>query len=182
VREESAIPGVSIEDLADVGDEAFYTSSEFGDVVTNTVTARQGSVVLIVGAPCPLEEVTDLVRHVSAQLARRWGPYGPSRRERAQRRDAVGEVPRVRMRPSPGEARPQKPHAVDHPLRADLRRDVQRLVADPQPVIDLAVVDQQPREGGEIEGAGPREGLITHGRAERESLDRLGAVRRRWVG
>jgi hypothetical protein len=68
VREESEIPGVSIADLPNVGDEAFYTSSEFGDVVTNTVTARQGSVVLTVGAPTPLEDVTDLVRQVFDQL------------------------------------------------------------------------------------------------------------------
>jgi hypothetical protein len=68
VREASEIPGVQIADLPDVGDEAFYTSSEFGDVVTNTVTARQGSVVLTVGAPSPLEEVTDLVRQVLDQL------------------------------------------------------------------------------------------------------------------
>lgn len=68
VREESEIPGVSIADLPGVGDEAFYTSSEFGDVVTNTVTARQGSVVLTVGAPSPLEDVTELVRQVFDQL------------------------------------------------------------------------------------------------------------------
>ncbi|MBX6750289.1 MAG: hypothetical protein IRY85_11585 [Micromonosporaceae bacterium] len=69
VREESDIPGVEIADLPNVGDEAFYTSSEFGDVVTNTVTARQGSVVLTVGAPSPLEGVTELVRQVFDQLA-----------------------------------------------------------------------------------------------------------------
>lgn len=68
VREESEIPGVSVADLPDVGDEAFYTSSEFGDVVTNTVTARRGSVVLTIGAPSPLEQVANLVRLVLAQL------------------------------------------------------------------------------------------------------------------
>jgi hypothetical protein len=68
VREEAEIPGVEVANLTDVGDEAFYTSSQFGDVVTNTVTARQGSVVLTVGAPSPLEEVTELVRRVLEQL------------------------------------------------------------------------------------------------------------------
>lgn len=68
VREESETLGVSVADLPDVGDEAFYTSSEFGEVVTNTVTARQGSVVLTIGAPSPLEDVTTLVRQVFDQL------------------------------------------------------------------------------------------------------------------
>jgi hypothetical protein len=67
-REESAVPGVSVADLTSVGEEAHYSSSEFGDVVTHTVAARQGSVVLVVGAPSPLDDVTELVREVFAQL------------------------------------------------------------------------------------------------------------------
>ena len=67
-RTESELPGVDTTELSGVGDEAYYSSSEFGDVVTNTVTARKGSVVFIVGAPTPLPEVTDLVQQVLAKL------------------------------------------------------------------------------------------------------------------
>jgi hypothetical protein len=68
-REESAIPGEPSVDLPGVGDEAYYVSSDFDAVVTHTVTARHSSVVVIVGAPTPLEDVTALVQAVLAQLA-----------------------------------------------------------------------------------------------------------------
>lgn len=67
-RTESGTPGVETMDLAGVGDEAYYSSSEFGDVVTNTVTARKGTVVFILGAPTPLDEVKALVQQVLAKL------------------------------------------------------------------------------------------------------------------
>ena len=69
LREESDSSGLSTSDLPGLGDEAFYTSSEFGEVVAYTVTARQGSVVLTVGAPSPLEGVMELVRQVFGQLS-----------------------------------------------------------------------------------------------------------------
>jgi len=56
-------------DLAGVGDEAFYRRSEFGELVSYVVTARKGSVVLLVDAPSSLDEVTSLVSQVLAQLA-----------------------------------------------------------------------------------------------------------------
>jgi hypothetical protein len=57
------------EDLEGVGDEAFYRRSVFDALVTHVVAARQGSVILLVDAPASLDEVTDLMVQVLAQLA-----------------------------------------------------------------------------------------------------------------
>lgn len=56
------------QDLTGVGDEAFYRRSEFGSAVNYVVAARKGSVVLLVDAPSPLDDVTDLMVQVLAQL------------------------------------------------------------------------------------------------------------------
>jgi hypothetical protein len=55
-------------DLSGVGDEAFYRRSVFDAFVTHEVAARKGSIVLLVNAPSSLDEVTDLMVQVLAQL------------------------------------------------------------------------------------------------------------------
>ena len=52
-----------------MGEEAFYRRSEFGSSVNYVAAARKGSVVLLVDAPSELEDVTDLMVQVLAQLA-----------------------------------------------------------------------------------------------------------------
>ena len=56
-------------DLPGVGDEGFYRRSEFGSTVSYVAAARKGSVVVLVDAPSSLDEVTDLMVQVLAQLA-----------------------------------------------------------------------------------------------------------------
>jgi hypothetical protein len=56
-------------DLPGVGDEAFYSTSEFDVLVSQTLVARQNSVILIIEAPGALEPVTALATQVLAQLA-----------------------------------------------------------------------------------------------------------------
>ena len=56
-------------DLTDVGDEAYYSTTESGTTITHTVAARQGSVVVTVGAPTSLDSLKNLIRQILAALA-----------------------------------------------------------------------------------------------------------------
>jgi hypothetical protein len=67
-REAVENPSEPSADLTGVGDEAFYRFSEFASPVSYFAVARKGSVVLLVEAPSSLEDVTDLMVQVLAQL------------------------------------------------------------------------------------------------------------------
>lgn len=68
-RVEEENPSEPIASLEGVGDEAFYRRSVFDALVTHVVAARKGSVVLLVDAPGSLDDVTDFMVQVLAQLA-----------------------------------------------------------------------------------------------------------------
>jgi hypothetical protein len=61
--------GLPTTDIADLGDEAYYSRGEFGITVTYTVVARKGAVVVVVSAPTSLESAKNLVRQILASLA-----------------------------------------------------------------------------------------------------------------
>lgn len=67
-RGEADATGQPTTEVNDVGDEAYYSSTEFGIVITHTLVARRGSVVVIVGAPVTLDQEKDLIRKIFANL------------------------------------------------------------------------------------------------------------------
>jgi hypothetical protein len=67
-RDQVENPSEPSADLAGVGDEGFYRRSEFGSTATYVAAARKGTVVVLVDAPSSLDEVTDLMVQVLAQL------------------------------------------------------------------------------------------------------------------
>ncbi len=68
-RTDSETNGEPTTDVNDVGDEAYFSTTEFGITITHTVVARQGSVVVIVSAPTSLDSVKNLTRQILASLA-----------------------------------------------------------------------------------------------------------------
>ncbi len=68
-RTDSETNGEPTTDITDVGDEAYFSTTEFGVTITHTVAARKGSVVLIVSAPTSLDSVKNLTRQILASLA-----------------------------------------------------------------------------------------------------------------
>ena len=55
-------------DVAGLGDEAYYSSVEFGDIVTNTLVARRGPVQVQVAAVASLDAEKDLVGKIFTAL------------------------------------------------------------------------------------------------------------------
>lgn len=60
--------GAETAELPGVGDEAFYTATEFEVIVEHTVFARRGTVVVVVSAPATIEDATELIGRIVAQL------------------------------------------------------------------------------------------------------------------
>jgi hypothetical protein len=56
-------------DVTDLGDEAYRSSTEFGDVVTITLVARKGSVEMLVAAVATVEQEKALVQKVFDSLS-----------------------------------------------------------------------------------------------------------------
>jgi hypothetical protein len=56
-------------DLAGLGDEAYYTSSDFSSPTTHTIVARKGSVIVVAAAGVELSRVQSLVQSILSTLA-----------------------------------------------------------------------------------------------------------------
>jgi hypothetical protein len=68
IRHESDNTGKPTMDVDGVGDQAYATSDEFGDMVSNTLVARKGSVQMLVTAPAPIDQEKAFVKAVFAAL------------------------------------------------------------------------------------------------------------------
>jgi hypothetical protein len=67
-RRETDQSGKPTMDVDGLGDEAYATSDEFGEVVTNTLVARKGSVEMLVVAAAPIEAEKAFIGRVFASL------------------------------------------------------------------------------------------------------------------
>jgi hypothetical protein len=56
--------GQPTSDVSGLGDEAYMSSTEFGDVVTNTLVARKGAVEVLVAAAAPVAAEKALIQKV----------------------------------------------------------------------------------------------------------------------
>ena len=67
-RHDSDSTGKPTTDVTGVGDQAYASSDEFGDMVSNTLVARKGSTQLLVTAPAPVDKLKAFVVAVFAGL------------------------------------------------------------------------------------------------------------------